>query len=216
MTLSPSLRRGRVQDVDRLARRVADHGLAARLAGERVLEPELEAREPVVVRPRVADDLRRDLVERVDALLLVREAEAEDARLLQDRGARGVGLALDVDESVRPVGELGQHLVRVQPEGARDDVRGRLRVADQLRVCEDRRRLPADRELDARAVEDRPPTRGLDDRRLVLAGCEPLVAARAHSLEPRGAREHGQEREGEDGEDEPDPPVRQLHFLRSR
>ena len=144
-----------------------------------MVEPELEPCEAVVVRARVADDLRRDLVERIDALLLVREAEAEDARLLQDRRALGVGLALDVDEAVRAVGQLGEHLIGVDPEDVRDELCRRLRVSDQLRIREDRRRLAADRELDAGAVEDRPPRRGLDDRRLVLARGQPLVAAGA-------------------------------------
>src|SRR5262245_7182514 len=209
-------RRPRVEDVDRLPRWVADDSLAPRGSGQRAVETELESCEPVVIGARVPDHLRRDLVEGVDALFLVREAEAEDVRLLQDLGAFGVGLTLDVDESVRPIGELGEHLIRVHPQRSCDDIRGRLRVADQLRVREDRCRLSANRELDARTVEDRPPPCGLDDRRLVLAGGEPLVAARADSLEPRCAREHREERESEDDEDEPDSPVRQLHLPRSR
>src|SRR4029453_15387561 len=122
----------------------------------------------------------------------------------------------DVDEPVRAVGELGQHLVGVELQHAGDGLRRRSRIADQARVGEDRCRLPADPNLPPRAVEDRPPAGGLDDRRLVLARGEPLVAARPDSLEPCGAREHREEREGEGGEGEPDSPVRQLHFLRSR
>ena len=80
-----ALARGRgLEDVDRLARRVPDHRLAPVLSGQDAFEPELEPGEPVVVRPRVADDLRRDVAERIDALLLVGEAEADDALLLQD------------------------------------------------------------------------------------------------------------------------------------
>ena len=88
----------------------------------------------------------------------------------------GVGFARDVHEAARPVGELELDLLRIELEGVRDERRGRFRVANLARVRVDRGRLAPDRELNARAVEDRSPPTGIDDRR---RGAGPLPGARS-------------------------------------
>src|SRR5439155_16441973 len=82
------------------------------------------------------------------------------------------------------------------------------RVANEARIRVDRRRLLADRQLDTAAVVDRP-ARGRDrDLFAVLARGEPPERAGAHALEPGGPEERDREREAEDREEQPDPPVR--------
>ena len=151
-----------------------------------------------------------------DALFLVDEAEADDPGLLQLRDPLRVDLARDVDEAARPVGERELNLFAVERERLRDESGSRRRVANLTWVRVDRRRLAADRELDAGPVEDRAAPGGIDPRRLVLPRRQPLVAPGADTLQPSGPHEHGREGEGEDREDEADSPVGQPHLRRSR
>ena len=207
---------GRVKNIDRAPGRISDDGLAARLPRELVLEPELEPGEAVIVGSRVAHDLRRNLVQRVDPLLFIDEPESDDPQLLELGGLERIGLAHEIDEPARAVGEQPQHLVGVGPERVIEGGCGRRRVTNLARVRVDGRRLAADRELNSRAVVDRPAASGIDDRRPVLVLGEPRVAPRHHSLQPGRAHEHRGERQREHGEDEPDSPVRQSHLPRSR
>jgi len=108
---------------------IPDERLASGLSRERPVQRELEAREPMVVDARVAEYLRGDRVLRVEAAFLRIETEPRDVEALQPRRSRRIGLAFDVDEAVRPVGDSRVDLLRVQPEDARDDRRDLGRVA---------------------------------------------------------------------------------------
>src|SRR5205814_4596877 len=101
--------------VEHVAERVAHERLVAGSSRERLVERELEAGKSVVVDTRVAEDLRRDRVLRVEATLLGIETQTGDVPRLELRGSRRVGLALDVDEAVRPVGRSEER--RVGREG---------------------------------------------------------------------------------------------------
>ena len=68
-------------------------------------------------------------------------------------------------------------------------------------------RLP---ELDAEAVVDRPARARIDGRHALLALRHAAQVLRAHALEPGGPDEHGQEREGEDDEQQADAAVGHL------
>jgi hypothetical protein len=127
----------------------------------------------VVVDARVAEDLRGDPVLRVEAALLRIEPESRDVQALEALGASGIRLPLDVDEPMRPVGELLVDLFRRQPQDTRNH-RGRLRRVLNLQwIGIDGDRLLADSELDAGAVEDRAAVGCKVDRRAVLARGHP-------------------------------------------
>ena len=81
------------------------------------------------------------------------------------------------------------------------------RVPDLLRVGVDRRRLLADRELDAGAVVDRAAAGGDLLDLLVLGVRERGEVAGVDALEPERAHEHGREGEPEDREEQANPPV---------
>ena len=144
---------------------------------------------------------------RVGAAFLRQEAEPDDVLRLEELGLLGVGLPFQVDEALRTVGEKRQEILRVEVERDRDPFGHFLGVADLLRVRIDGGRLLADRECSARAVVDRAAAGGNRDRLPVLARGERVQAARADTLEPRGADERGGEDEREDGDHEPDPAV---------
>ena len=204
----PVALRLRLNRVDRLAGGVLDDPLAARPPGERLVARELEPREPVVVDARVAEHLRRQSALRIEAPFLRIEAEPRQVPQLQLRGQSRVGLARDVHEAVRPVGELRRDLARIEVHHLRDDRGLTTRIANQPRIRVDRRRLLADCQLDPAPVVDRP-ARGRDrDFLAVLARGEPSERAGAHALEPGGPEERDREREAEDREEQPDPPVR--------
>src|SRR5439155_25821844 len=89
---------------------------------------------------------------------------------------------------------------------------------DLARVRIDGRRLLADRELDTRAIEDRPAARGDRDRLAVLPLGRASKRGRLDALQPRGARQRRGEDENEDREEQADAPVGLLlglHFARS-
>ena len=70
-----------------------------------LVELELEAREAAVVDAGVAEHLRGDRALRVGAPLLADRSRSPGRLPLQRGGLRRVGLARDVDEALRPVGE---------------------------------------------------------------------------------------------------------------
>ena len=201
----------RVEDIDHLPGGIANDSLAARLPRELALELELETGEAMIVRARVADDLRPDLAQRVDALFLGDEAEPREPQLLQLLGPNRIGLAHEVHEAVRAIGQPAQDVVRIDAERAADGVRGRRRVTDLVRVRIDRRRLAADRELNPGPVIDGAAAAGVDDGLVVLVVGQARVAPGPYPLQPRRAQEQRGEAEREDGEREPDPPVRLFH-----
>ena len=179
-----------------------------------MVERELEPGEAAIVDARVAEHLRRERALRVEAALLRIEAEAGQVLALQNRRPRGVGLALDVDEAQRAVGERGVHLALVEPEDARGGRRLAARVAHLARVGVDRRRLLADRELQAAAVEDRSAGRGNRHVLVVLVGRQLPERARAHALQPGRAEERDPEGDPEDREQQPDAAVGDLRVHR--
>ena len=139
----PSLLRPRLEDVDRRPARILDDRLLPGLAAQRLVVAELEPFEALVVDAGEADDLRRDALQRVDALLLGIGADAEElaasSELLR---LRRVGLARDVDEARVPVRERRVERGRVDVE---DRATPRATTArgsrDVARVGVDRRPL---------------------------------------------------------------------------
>src|SRR5207249_2467020 len=132
-------------------------------------------------------------------------------KLLQLLGPNGIGLAHEVHEAVRAIGQPAQDVVRIDAERAADGVRGRRRVTDLVRVRVDRRRLAADRELNPGPVVDGAAAARVDDGLVVLVVGQTRVTPGPYSLQPRRAQEQRSEAEREDGEREPDPPVRLFH-----
>ena len=117
---------------------------------------------------------------------------------------------------MRAVGELSVHLLLVEAQDSGHDRRDLRRIDDLQRVRIDGRRLLAESELDARAVVDRPPGRRDRHRLTVLLGRHRAERLRADALEPRGAQERQREENGEDGEEEADPAVREPTAQRAR
>ncbi len=177
---------------------------------ELVVVLELEAAEPVVVDAGVADNLCGDAVLRVRPELLRIGEHADEPLLQEEAGLRRVGEALDVDELALLVQELRVQRVAVDPEDLVRGERDPARIPHLGRVGVDRRRLLADRELDPGPVEDRPAAGWNRLGLLVLALRKLREVRRLHALKPERPREHRQECEGEDGEQQPDPPVRLL------
>ena len=203
------LLRGRRDHVDGAAERVADDRLLAGLAGEVTLEAELQPRDARVVDPRVPEHLRRDAVLRIAPPLLRVEVEPGEAAPLERSRPLRVGLPLDVDEALLLVEQLRVDLVRVEVERVAGLDRDLLCVPHLLRVGVDRGRLLADRERRAHAVVDRPPAGRRGDRLVVLLRGQALQPRRAHDLQPESPYEGDREGEREEGEQEPDPAVRQ-------
>jgi len=87
-------------------------------------------------------------------------------------------------------------------------------IDDHLRVGKDRRRLLADRERLARAVEDRAASGRQLDRLPLLLQREGFVRRAAHALQPGRAPQRHREGEDEDEEKETDPAVERAtaHF----
>ena len=135
---------------------------------------------------------------------------------LKTLGPSRIGLALDVDEAVRSVGDLLVDLLRVEFQDTRDHGRGLRRVPDLQRIGVDGDRLLAHRELDARAVVDRPAVRREIDRRAVLARRHPAERLGAYTLQPNRAKQGGAEDDREDGEEQTDPAVREPAAQRPR
>src|SRR5207249_3516894 len=132
-----------------------DDRLLARVPGELVIVLQLEAAKTPVVDTRVADHGRPDAPLRILATLLGIGEHAREALLQEERRLNGIGEALDVDELAALVAQRRVERVRVDAEETMRRDRDAARVRDLLGVRVDRRRLLADRELDARAVEDR-------------------------------------------------------------
>ena len=111
-----------------------------------------------------------------------------------------VGLPRDVDEAARAIRELRVELLRVEVQVLSGRERGSPRIGDLAWVGKDGRGLAADRELKARAVEDRPASGSEGDARVVLLGRQARERPRLDRLEPDGAAQHCRERDHEDGE----------------
>src|SRR5262245_66353756 len=107
----------------------------------------------------------------------------------QRGGLVRIDFAGDVDEAPGAVDELRVEGARVHPKRLRGSLRDLSRVHDLAWIGEDRGRLLADRELDAGAVEDRPPAGGNDKRLPLLARAPAGEAARLHGLQPGRPRE---------------------------
>jgi hypothetical protein len=174
-----------------------------------VIELELEPGETVVVHARVPEHLRRDRALRVVPPLLGVEAEAADLALRERGRPRRIGLSREVDEAVRAVAELLEHVRGPQAQDPCDDRRDGLWLLDLERVGVDRRRLLTDRELHAGAVVDRPAGGGHGDDLAVLLGRQLPERRRADALEPERTAERGSEEEREEREEKADPAVRQ-------
>ena len=205
--------RRRRDDVDRPAEGVLDDRLRAGLAGQPLVQLQLQAREPVVVDARVAEHLRRDGVLRVGAALLAVGVEARDVLAGERRRLGGVALPAHVDERLRPVGEQLVQAVRLHeppPERLLRCQRGRARIDDLTRVGVDGRRLLAERELEAGAVEERPAARRQDLRVAVLGERELRQRRGADALQPEGADEDRAEGDEKGQEQEADPAVDDL------
>src|SRR5262249_17620216 len=144
----------RADDADHLSERVLNDRLLARVPGEHVVELELEAGEALVVDSCVTEDLRRERALRVGSPFLRVEAQAGQVFAPEARSGVRVGLSLDVDKAARAVLQLAVELVAIDPEVPRRGDGYRARVLHPLRIGVDRRRLLAERERDARAVED--------------------------------------------------------------
>ena len=174
------------------------------------VESELQPGQTSVVRPGVTEYLRPHVPLRVDALLLGDVAEPDDVLLFEQLRALGIGLARDVDEALRLVREEPLDLLGIEAQRLSDHGGHQLRIVDLLWVRVDRRRLPADRQLDALAVVDRAARARVDRRLAVLALRHAAQVLRAHALQPGGPDEHGQEREGEDDQQQADAAVGHL------
>ena len=203
-----------LDDVDGASVRILDHRLLPAAAGEEPVERQLEPREAAVVHSRVAQQRCAYATLRVDAALLRIEVHAGEMHALEPRGCLRISLALDVDEALRPVADLPVDVVRIEAELAAGGARDRLGLGHLARVDVDGRRLLADRELKAAAVEDRPAMGREVDRLLLLSRRKLLQRLRAHALQPDGAREDECEDEGEGEEEDPDPPVRSARHCR--
>ena len=201
--------------VDHTAGRIADGRLAAGLADERLVERALEPFEAVVVDPGVAEHVRSDAALRVVAQLLGVEPEPGQVQLLQRRRLRGVGLPLDVDEVARLVGEERVELLGVDSERVGRRECDPARILHLTRIGIDGRRLLADRERLARAVEDRAAPGRDHGRPLMLALGHPFEAGRLHALDPDRARQRPREDDDEEAEQEADAAVGEplAHFV---
>ena len=150
----------RVEDVDDTADRILDHRLAARAAGQRLVALEFHAGEAVVVDACEADQLRGDRPERVEAALLGIEAEPCQVALPESRSLLRVGLTIDVDEPLRPVGQLPVERTRVDAERLRSGVRHQPRIgrshAGSRRRSSPARRSRAGRPTGRRSCRARP------------------------------------------------------------
>src|SRR6185295_1956487 len=204
----PVATRLRVDDFQGAPERILHDGLLPLRARERLVELELEPGETLVVDTRVAEHGGADPLLRIVAPLLVVEPEALDVLVLERLREAGVGLALDVDEATRPVGQQWIDLVRVETQGLLDSQRRRTRILNLARVRVDRRRPGADRQLHPEAVVDRPPVRRNVDRLTVLARRHVPESLRAHRLQPSGAKKRNREDGREDGDQKANAPVR--------
>jgi hypothetical protein len=151
--------------------------------------------------------VRRDAALRVVAQLLGVEPEPGQVQLLQRGRLGGLGLALDVDEVARTVRERRVELLRVDSERLGGRERDAAWILHFTRIRVDGRRLLADRERLARAVEDRAAP-GRDHRRpLVLPLGHPLEPRRLHALDPDRAGKRPREHEDGEAEQEADAAV---------
>ena len=149
----------RLDHADRLAERVLHEPPLAVLAAQRIVLRILQPGQPRVVGADQAEHLRGQEALRVGALRLGHRADALDPELLHLVTARGVHLALEVDEPGLLVGELAQQLV-LGPLEKRRQLRGHLhRVLDQERICEDSHGILRDGQLHVVAIDDRAATR---------------------------------------------------------
>ena len=196
-----------VADVDHVTARILDQRLMPGPSGELVVEPELEAREALVVDADIPQHLRAHGMLRVPATLVGDEAEPRDPLLREQRGLAGVRLSREVDEPARPVGELRIQRVRIEREHLRDFLRDASRLPDLHRVRINRRRALAERDADAGAVEDRSAARRDDDLLAVLREAEPGERLGPDPLKPGRAQEEAGETDDQRDEEEPDPSV---------
>ena len=180
----------------------------ARVATQRLLVRRLDAREAVVVRADPAEDGRGEEPRRVEPLRLGEVRETREAELLHARDRCVVDLAGDVREPARAVRQPLRERLLVDDDDRRELGRVAVRVADDVRVGDDRGLRDRERELDAVAVEDAPPLGGQRDRADPLPDAERLEVRLVAGLEvdePRAdADEHERRDRKEDGEPEPD------------
>ena len=159
-------------DADRAPERVADDRLLSGAARELRVELGLEACKPRVVDTREAEHLGRHRVLRIGAPLL--GVEVQPCELPLRERARPVCRRLPVDVGeMRPLPREGvEDVLHVQAQDAGRDSCLLLRLRDRARVGVDRRRLLAERERRAHAVEDRAARGRQDDGslRLLLSG----------------------------------------------
>ena len=203
-----------LDDVDRAACRVADEALVAHAARQRTVQLQLEPGQTAVVEPRVAEHLGGDPALRVGTALLRAEEQTGDPALLQLLRPLRVGLAGEEDEAARAIGELRVELLGVEAEILRGRERRRPWVDDLARVGEDGGRVPPDRELETRPVEQGAAAGRQGHSRVVLLGGQPRQRPRLHRLQPDCTPEHGRERHREDGEEKADAPVGQARAHR--
>ena len=194
--------------VDDPAARILDDRLLAGAARERLFELQLEARQPVAVRPDEPEHLRRHRSLGIGAALLGIEAEPRELQPLQRGGLCGVRLAGDVDEAVRTVGERSGGSGR---RSARACVpRPPRRGADSRSASGWRRRSSRARPARARGRCGRRSSRG---RRECVTDSRCCVRPRLDSDSARTVCSHVArtskpgERESDRREKEPDPPV---------
>src|SRR5207237_683975 len=109
-------RRTVAQDVDRAARRVLDDRLVTGSSRELAIEPELESGKTAVVDADVPQYLRCDGPLWIRTPFLGVEPESPELQLLESGCAIRVGLAIEVDESVRPVRKLRVQGCRIEAE----------------------------------------------------------------------------------------------------
>ena len=202
----PLLARG--HDVDRLTRRVADDRLVPRPSGELLVERAFEPVEPLVVRPREAEELGCDAPLRIGPALLGVEPDPRDREPLEELGLRRVGLAVEEDELLRVVGEPGEDGVRVDAERLPCLDRRPPRGDDVPRIGVHGRRELADRERLARPVEDGAASRRDLDRLPLLLRGHRGIRRSVDDLDPGRTSQRDREQRREPEHQQADPGVR--------
>ena len=195
----PVASRARADGVDRVAQRVLDDRLAASPPGQGPVETELEAGQPAIVDTGVPEHLRRDRVLRIEPSLLGIEAESGKPALGELRSPGWVRFSLDVDESVRAIGDERVELLRIEAQIMRSRDRHDPGIVNLQRIDEDRGRLLAQGQLHARPIEDRAPPRRQRHRLAVLARRHGAERLRLHALEPGRTQERRAEGDHEQG-----------------
>ena len=123
----------------------------------------------------------------------------------------GGDAAAEVDEPGVASASLRSSLSSGTPISGASSRRGLRRVLDQVRRGGDVDRGLGDREVDAVDVGDRAAPRGDRDVGLLLGDRGALERAGLDHAEPRGLGRADREQDEEDGEEEPDAPLDELH-----